>query len=182
MQHFTTNGEHRCGGNMSWISTDPATPELPLSLKKRENLYKAHYTMPTPFKLECVIAVEKSITKKEVLQLIKDKKLLFAKPAEHLHAWWLGFATSVRAEDAESIKLWSKYARSAALVFKDLSEEDASWASMKQREDVRTDYENLRCTPMLRLVHFIWYKGLQDLSIATKPHNKCNASRIVEHV
>ena len=81
---------------------------------------------------------------------------------EHLHAWWHGFAGAIRSEDDDSIKTWTFHARSAAIVFKDLSKENANWSAMEDRESTRTDYDNLRCTPLLRLVHFMAFKTCED--------------------
>ena len=57
----------------------------------------------------------------------------------------------------------------AAFVFKNLSDDDAGWCAMQLREDIRTDFDTLRCTPLLRLVHFCAYKTREDMCISIKP-------------
>ena len=57
----------------------------------------------------------------------------------------------------------------AVFVFKDMTGEAAGWSAMQQREDIRTDVDSLRCTPLLRLVHFCAYKTREDMCISIKP-------------
>ena len=87
-----------------------------------------------------------------------------AKPIEHLHAWWAGFASSCRANDRDAIEAWVKHALTTQVTFDKATKDDStSMNAMQFREDLKTDYEVMRCTPLLRVIHFAAFKHKCEL-------------------
>ena len=137
-----------CTFNMSWLSLRSATPELPLSSKKKAMLVQAYYTKPR----ECVqllVRLDKDIDMKELQRLKAECAFPVCFPLEHLHAWWAGFATAVRNKDTDAVTEWENFMVTSVVQFKHMISDEIIWQSMQGRENIQTDFEVLRCTPLM---------------------------------
>ena len=97
--------------------------------------------------------------------MVKGCEVQLAKRIEHLHAWWAGFASSCLANDRDAIEAWVKHALTTQVTFDKATKDDStSMSAMQFRENLRTDFEVMRCTPLLRVIHFAAFKHKCELA------------------
>ena len=157
MKTYATTGSYMCTFNVSKLSLQPATPELPLSQKKKALLTSAYYTAPAKCK-QLLCGLDKDIDGEEMARLLAECALPVCFPIEHLHAWWAGFAAAFGRGDAQELQSWRKSALTCVVQFKHMVNDDIVWNSMQGRENIQTDYEALRCTPLMRVLNFGAFK------------------------
>ena len=153
---------YKANVNIAWLSLQSPTPELPLSDKKKEAL-KALYSGPRPLDGVVNIGLDKDSTAAEVASRIKSCELPLAQPAEKLHAWWAALADAIRDADCDgsddaSLAEWLRCCRAQLCVATPLSDGARAWQSMQAREDLATEFEALRTTPLMRVLHFAAFK------------------------
>ena len=166
---FPDTGSFKCTMNLAKLSVQSPTPELPLSSKKKNILVRAHYAQAVQCQqLQC--GVDKFIDKESLIKLVDDNAVPVSFPVEHLHAWWAGFAQAVHNDDEVDLKQWYQCALTSTVHFKHMVQEDLMWNSMQHREDIATDYEVFRCTPLMRVLNF----GSHKLRTEAK-HGKLSA-------
>ena len=164
VEAFGRAEKYTCSFNICAIDLASPTPELPLSKKKRDALVAHYYQFPTEVQMDLVSLVSPDITLTKAKAMVKECKVPLAKPVEHLHAWWAAFAASCRADDGDAIKAWSTYALTTRVTFNRAdNEEGNSWAAMQSRESIKVDYEVMRCTPLLRIIHFAAFKHKREV-------------------
>jgi hypothetical protein len=168
MKIFKDTNIYKANVNVAWLSLASPTPELPLSTQKLESL-KSLYQQPKAIAFIIHVGVDKDISKLELGRLIKEGQLPLAEPVEKLHAWWSAFADAVRAEaDDEVMRLWLHAALSQTCMFTDKSEAGRSWSAMQARETLTTEYEALRTTPLMRVLHFSAFKEKLEAAQGSK--------------
>ena len=157
MKTYATTGSYMCTFNVSKLSLQPATPELPLSQKKKALLTSAYDTAPAKCKHR-LCGLDTDIHGEEMARLLAECALPVCFPIEHLHAWRAGFAAAFGRGDAQELQSWRKSALTCVVQFKHMVNDDIVWNSMQGRENIQTDYEALRCTPLMRVLNFGAFK------------------------
>ena len=159
---FASLGEYICSVNLCWLSLESANPELPLSLKKKASLTAAYYQNPVKCRI-MDIGIDQHTDVAEVEKMIQEGRLPVCFPVEHLHAWWAGFATAVRSKaDEDVLSAWETAALTSVVQFRHCTKDGVGWRAMQAREDISTDFEALRCTPLMRVINFGAFKNKEE--------------------
>ena len=117
----------------------------------------AYYRRPRRCE-KLLVGIDPHVSKKDMLHMSDTCALPVCFSVEHLHAWWAGFAEAVGRDDAEELSEWRRCALSTIVDIHHMTNDDITWQSMQCRENVQTDFEALRCTPLMRMLHFGAFK------------------------
>lgn len=152
---YAKDEKFQCVGFISWFSMDSPTPNMPLMLSKMHALKKHFYCQSRASKeisQVLVAAVDKDIAKAELETMLNQGRLPVALPVEMIHAWWVGFADAIN-EKQKNMDAWVRAGKEQPIQFKHLVGTAAEWDAMQHREDAAEASANLRCTPLMRIIH-----------------------------
>ena len=162
MKFYAKNCAHSGGGNVMWVSPATPTPELHLSISKRISLKPKH---PEPLIL--TIGLDKDTTQKEFEGYVAERSLKLASPPEKFHGWLMGFADACRGGDRDVAQKWVVYACSTQLQFVHGTPDDFNNLSMQKREALADEFDALRCTTLMRVLHFGAFKTKYEVANGT---------------
>ena len=110
-----------------------------------------------------VLLVDKDVTGTELKEQMANNAMVTSTPSEMLHAWLVSFARDINnGEDADILDTWRRISLSTAIQMKHLPGEDAQWASMQERENAEENFNNLRTTPLGRVLHICAFKKRRE--------------------
>ncbi len=78
---------------------------------------------------------------------------------------------AVRKKDEDEITEWVKCCLTSVVSINHMANDDIMWQSMQGRENVATDYEALRCTPLMRILNFGAFKSRTEAAGKTSVYD-----------
>ena len=126
---------YRCGGNIGWVDfLRTATPGVPLSLARTQEMTEMTYPKPRPMvnKIQVEGRADQSVP--------RTSKLFLLSPEEEAHSWLFALERDILSGKSEEVLLeWKKHCRSVCIEFHDVANgiEGLFWHAWNNREQVK---------------------------------------------